>query len=209
MKNETCKEFINKLASKEPIPGGGSATALVGAISAALGCMATNLTIGKKRYKNIEEEMILVQNKLIKLQQELLDCMKKDTENFMPLYNAYSLPQQTIEEKEKKDLILEEALIKAIEIPLKLIELCEQVIDINIFLFKNGSKNVASDAICGITLAESSLKCASYNILVNTKLMKNREVAEKYNKKIDKIVKSNIEKVEKIEPEIKQYFIKK
>ncbi len=208
MKQKTCEEFIQELGSKSPVPGGGGATALVGAISAALGSMVTNLTIGKKKYQEIEEELVKKQNTLKHLQEQFLLCMQEDADNFMPLYFAYSLPKTTKEEQTSRQEALEEALCQAIQTPMKLINLCEQTIDINIFLLQKGGKNVVSDAACGITLAEAAMKTASYNILINTKLMKDREKAEQCNTKVYNILKENQEKVRKIEPEIEKHLIR-
>mgnify|MGYP005779114419 CR=1 FL=1 len=206
MKEKTCEEFIDALASKSPTPGGGGATALVGAISAALGSMVTNLTIGKKKYQEIEEELMNKQSKLKKLQEKFLLCIQKDADNFMPLYFAYSLPKKTIEEQTSREKALEEALEQAIQVPMELMNLCEETIDINIFLLQKGGKNVVSDAACGITLAEAAMKMASYNIFINTKLMKNQEKAEQFNTRIYTILEKNQEKVRKIEPEIEKHL---
>ena len=94
-----CNEFVEVLASKAPVPGGGGASALVGAIGTALGNMVGSLTVGKKKYADVEEEMWELKKKADELQKELLHLIERDAEVFEPLSKAYGMPRETEEEK--------------------------------------------------------------------------------------------------------------
>ena len=118
--DKNCKEFINILSSKEPVPGGGGASALVGAIGMALGSMVGNLTLGKKKYENFQDDIKIILQKAKELQDELVMLVEKDAEVFEPLSKAYGLPKNTEEEKAKRNVIMEEALRKACSVPLEI-----------------------------------------------------------------------------------------
>ena len=97
-----CNEFVEVLASKAPVPGGGGASALVGAIGTALGNMVGSLTVGKKKYAEVEEEMWELKGKCDQLQKDFLRLIERDAEVFEPLSKAYGMPRETEEEKAKK-----------------------------------------------------------------------------------------------------------
>ena len=109
-KSQTCEDFIEVLASKAAVPGGGGASALAGAIGIALGNMVGSLTVGKKTYADVEEEIIECKKQADEIAKEFLELMDKDAEAFEPLSKAYGLPKSTPEELAKKEEIMEEAL---------------------------------------------------------------------------------------------------
>ena len=106
----TCREFVEVLATKAPVPGGGGASALTGAIGTALGNMVGSLTVGKKKYADVEEDIIALQEKSDALQEELLNLVEKDAEVFEPLSKAYGLPKDTPEQQAEKDAVMEKCL---------------------------------------------------------------------------------------------------
>jgi formiminotetrahydrofolate cyclodeaminase len=122
MLNKTCYEFIDALASKAPIPGGGGASALAASIGVALGCMVGNLTIGKKKYADVEEDIL----ELLRKSKALIDRTNKlvqdDAEVFEPLSKAYSLPSETEQQRINKEKTLQKALIRATIVPLEITE---------------------------------------------------------------------------------------
>ena len=101
-----CNEFVEVLASKAPVPGGGGASALVGAIGTALGNMVGSLTVGNKKYADVEEEMWELKKKADELQKELLHLIERDAEVFEPLSKAYGMPRETEEEKAEKARVM-------------------------------------------------------------------------------------------------------
>ncbi len=175
----TCREFVSVLASDAPAPGGGGAAALVGAIGTALGNMVGSLTVGKKKYAAVEAEIIELKAKCDALQKELLDQVEADEVNFLPLAKAYGIPK----DDPNRDAIMEEATIIACSTPMKIMELCCEAIGyIKVFADK-GSRLAVSDAGCGAVCCKAALQAASLNVFINTKTLKNREVAEEMNAK--------------------------
>ncbi len=175
---ETCRKFVEVLASDAPAPGGGGAAALVGAIGTALGNMVGSLTVGKKKYADVGAEIIDLKAKCDALQKELLDQVEADEVNFLPLAKAYGIPK----DDPNRDKIMEEATIIACSTPIKIMELCCQAIDyIKVFADK-GSRLAVSDAGCGAVICKAALQAASLNVFINTKTLKNRDVAEDMNR---------------------------
>ena len=144
MTMETCREFVKVLSSDAPAPGGGGAAALVGAIGTALGNMVGSLTVGKKKYADVQDEILALKARCDELQKKLLDQVEADEVNFLPLAKAYGIPK----DDPNRDAILEEATITACGVPMHIMELCCQAIDyIQVFAAK-GSRLAVSDAGC-------------------------------------------------------------
>lgn len=179
----TINDFIEKLGSKEPVPGGGGAAALAASIGVSLCKMAVNYTVGKKKYADVEDIMQETLKRAGELAFEFIDIIDEDAKGFYPLSQAYGLPAETDEQKAEKAVVLERELKNATTVPLKLMEKCCEAIDLSVLTAEKGSKLMVSDAACAISTCESALRCASLNVFINTKLMKNREVAEEINAK--------------------------
>jgi len=175
----SCRDFVKVLASNEPVPGGGGAAALVGAIGTALGNMVGSLTVGKKRYADVEAEIIALKEKADALQTELLVQVPADAEGFAPLAKAYGIPK----DDPNRDEILENATITACAVPMKIMELCCESIDTIAVFAAKGSRLAVSDAGCGAVICKAALQAASLNVFINTKSLKNREAAESMNAK--------------------------
>ncbi len=176
---KSCREFVEVLASNAPVPGGGGAAALVGAIGTALGNMVGSLTVGKKKYADVEAEIIALKAKCDDLQTQLLDQVPADAVGFEPLAKAYGIPK----DDPNRDKILEDATIVACQVPMKIMELCCEAIEaIGVFAAK-GSRLAVSDAGCGAVCCKAALQSASLNVFINTKSLKNRAVAEEMNAK--------------------------
>ncbi len=174
-------DFLDILSSSAPVPGGGGASAAVGAFGAALGMMVANLTVGKKKYAEVEEEIIEVRGKLEVLRNRLVNLVDADAEAFEPLSKAYGLPKDTPEQKAYKEKVLEEELYHASVVPLQIMETIMESMSLLKILGEKGSKIAISDVGVGILFAQAALEGASLNIFINTKLMKNKEQAEKLN----------------------------
>lgn len=175
----TCTEFVTVLASNAPVPGGGGASALVGAIGTALGNMVGSLTVGKKKYADVEEEIVALKAKCDQLQKELLEQIELDAKGFEPLSKAYGIPKDNPD----RDRILEDATVVACRVPVKIMELCcESLEAIKVFAEK-GSRLAVSDAGCGAVCVKAALQAASLNVFINTKTLRDRELAEEMNKK--------------------------
>lgn len=183
-----CNEFVEVLGSKAPVPGGGGASALVGAVGTALGNMVGALTVGKKKYADVEEEMKELMAKATTLQDELLHLIERDAEVFEPLSKAYGMPRETEEEKAEKARVMEIVLKDACSVPMEIMEKCCEAIDLIVEFAAKGSALAISDAGVGAAFCKAALEGASLNVYINTKFMKNREYAEELNKKCDEML---------------------
>lgn len=199
--------WTEDLASKAPVPGGGGASALGGAMGAALGQMVANLTIGKKRYKDVEEEIQLRLSGLEKLQKEFLVLADKDAEVFAPLSKAYGLPADTREQKEEKERIMEERLLAASLVPLEVMEKAMEVLDILEYLAEKGSRMAISDVGVGVQFARAALTGAVMNVYINTKSMKNRERAEELNAKANGLIEAGTRQADEIYEKVQRGLV--
>ena len=184
MLNKSCLEFIDILASKAPVPGGGGASALVGAIGVALGSMVGNLTTGKKKYADVEEDIQALLKESDVLTKRLNALVQADAEVFEPLSKAYGLPAETEEEKLEKDKVLQEVLVQATQVPLQIAECCLEGIKLLDQYAKKGSRLVVSDAGVGVIFCKSALQGAKLNVLINLKLMKNETLKKELHDKM-------------------------
>ena len=181
----TCTEFVEVLASKAPVPGGGGASALVGAVGTALGNMVGSLTVGKKKYADVEDEMWELKAKCDQLQKDFLRLIERDAEVFEPLSKAYGMPKETEEEKAEKARVMEIVLKDACSVPMEIMEKCCEAIELIVEFGAKGSKLAISDAGVGAAFCKAALQGASLNVYINTKSMADREYAEELNKKAD------------------------
>lgn len=181
-------DFVSVLAGKAPVPGGGGASALVGAVGVALGNMVGSLTVGKKKYADVEGEIIKLQKQCDALQKEFF-LIDRDAEDFEPLSKAYGLPANTDEEKAAKDKIMDKCIKDACATPFVIMQKCAEGIKICEQFAKKGSKLAVSDAGVGVTFCKAALDGASLNVFINTKSSKDRAWADKMNKDADALIK--------------------
>lgn len=184
MLNKSCLEFIDSLASKAPVPGGGGASALVGAIGVALGSMVGNLTTGKKKYADVEEDIQALLKKSDALTKRLNQLVQADAEVFEPLSKAYGMPTNTEDEKLEKEKVLQEVLTQATQVPLEIAECCLEGIKLLEQYAKKGSRLVVSDAGVGVIFCKSALQGSKLNVLINLKLMKNEKLKQEFSEKM-------------------------
>ncbi len=182
--NNSCREFVAVLASAEPVPGGGGAAALVGAVGTALGNMVASLTVGKKKYAAVEEEIRSLQAQCDALQTELLDQVEADAVGFAPLAAAYGMPK----DDPQRPLIMEEATKTACRVPLRIMELCCAAIEKMAVFAEKGSRLAISDAGCGAVCCKAALQAASLNVLINTKSLQDRQLAQELNARCEEML---------------------
>ena len=179
--SESVTRFTERVASLAPAPGGGGASALVGAVGIALGNMVGELTVGKEKYADVEEDVRALMARAEELRKRLLDCVDRDAAAFTPLYLAYGIPKG----EPGRDAELERCLRGAAAVPLEIFDLCCECIELQRDFAAKGSKMVISDAATGVVFCWSAMYGAAINVKVNTKLMKDRDYAEKINAHID------------------------
>ena len=180
--------FLDELASKAPTPGGGGASAYVGAVAAALASMVGNLTVGKKTYVAVEPQVKEHLDQLEALRGDLLGLIDADAAAFRPLAAAYGLPKDTPEQKQAKEEALQAALRDACLVPLRIMEACCIVLSEARFMAENGSKLAVSDAGASALLARAAAEAASLNVFINTGTMADRELAANFEKQADELI---------------------
>ena len=196
--DKSCSEFVEVLATKAPVPGGGGASAMVGALETALGNMVGSLTVGKKKYAAVEEEMWALKDRCDRLQKDFLHLVERDAEVFEPLARAYSMPKNTEEEKAEKARVMEIVLRDACSVPMEIMEKCCEAIDIIAVFAEKGSVIAISDAGVGAAFAKAALKGASLNVYINTKSMADRALAAELNAKCDRMLEEYTGKADAI-----------
>ncbi len=194
----SCEDFVEILSTKAPVPGGGGASALVGALGTALGNMVGSLTVGKKKYADVEADIIILKEKADALQKEFLRLVEEDARVFEPLAKAYSMPKETEEERAEKARVMEIVLKDACSVPMEIMrKACEAIELIEAFAAK-GSIIALSDAGVGAAFSKSALLGASLNVFINTKSMADREYAEALNAEANKMIRAYSEKADTI-----------
>lgn len=177
MRELNLNDFTKELSSGAPVPGGGGASALMGAVSASLCSMVGNLTSGKKKYAEYQQDIERIIAEAVSLNERMLSLIEKDAEAFEPLAKAYSIPK----EEPGRDGILEKALYEAAMAPLEIVKCSAQVSALIKELVVKGSRLAISDVGVAASACEACAKGAAMNVYINTKLMKDRETAAKLN----------------------------
>lgn len=183
-----CDVFAEKLASKEPVPGGGGVAALVGALGSALATMVANYSIGKKAFLGMEAKHQDIIDKSTDLRIKLLSLIDEDAENFEPLSKAYGLPTSTDEEKAEKEKVLQAALKVAADGPVKMVEYIYEAIKLQEELVDLSTKIIISDVGCGVQMLKAALYSANLNVVVNMNLIKDESYVAEVNAKTSKMV---------------------
>ena len=194
----TIQEFLDVLSSKEPVPGGGGASALAGALGNALGQMVANLTIGKKKYALVEDEIKELAERMKGIQGQFTQLADQDAKVFAPLAKCYSLPSGTEEEKAYKAEVMEARLLDASLVPMEIMEKAAEMLEIMDILADKGSRMAVSDVGVGVQFIRTALLGAVMNVYINTKSMKNREKAEEMNEKAERLIREGTEAADRI-----------
>lgn len=198
MLKKSCEQYLAELASRSPVPGGGGTAALVGALGVALGSMVGSLTLGKKKYLAVQEDMLRLNNQANVLRQTLEALVNADAEVFEPLSRAYGLPRSTPEEQAHRAAVLEEALDAASAVPMEIMERCAQAIELVEEYAEKGSVLAVSDAGCAAALCLSALASASMNVFINTRSMTNKDRAALLNAKARKLLEEYVPRGERV-----------
>jgi len=182
--NKPCDEFVEVLSSKAAVPGGGGACALVGAVGIALGAMVGNLTVGKKKYADVEADVLELLDKAAALQAELLKLVDEDAVVFEPLSKAYGIPK----DDPTREQIMEDALRLACTVPMDIMRLCARAIELHDEFAQKGSVLALSDAGVGAIFCKSALQGASLNVFINTQSMTDKSYARSIEAEADAIL---------------------
>lgn len=181
---QTCQGFLDALASKAPVPGGGGASALVGALGAALCTMVGNYTVGKKKYADVEEDVKALMAKAEDIRARLLALVDADAEAFEPLSKAYAIPK----DDPSRESVMEKCLQDAAATPMSILRLSCEAIDLHREMLDKGSVIMLSDVGTGVIFCQSALYGAALNVRVNTKSMADRAFAQAMDEEVDALV---------------------
>ena len=188
MSDKSCQDFIEVLASKAPVPGGGGAAAMGGAIGMALSNMVGNLTVGKKKYAEVQDEVkeLLIQGqRVIEALKVLVD---KDAEVFEPLSKAYGLPRNTPEEKKFKAETMENCCKTACSVPMEIMRKAYEGIKIHARMGHIGTMIAISDVGCGVTFMKSALISGKLNVIINLNAIQDQEFIQTTREEMDRLL---------------------
>ncbi len=191
--NKSLKEYIAATASGEPTPGGGSVAALVGSLGGALTNMVNNLTVGKKAYEELSEEIkskIANNSKEVEKRiEDLTGIVDEDTKAFDKVMEAFKLPKETDEEKIARTKAIQEGYKVALEVPLRCAEKCLRILELQDVFANYGNVNAITDVGVGTLLAYSGLEGALFNVTINLGSIKDEEFKKEVSAKVDNILK--------------------
>lgn len=176
--------FLAELASKAPTPGGGGAAALCGAVGVALGNMVGNLTLGKKKYAEVQEDIAALNAKAEALRADFLALIDADADAFEPLSRAYGIPKDDPTRGE----VMEAALLAAVQPPLEIMRKCVKALELIAEYAAKGSALAISDAGCAAAITRAACEAAALNVFVNTKPMRDREKAGEINREANELL---------------------
>ena len=199
--DKKVSNFLDELASNSSTPGGGSVAALTGALGAALISMVGNLTIGKKKYEDVEEDFKKIISSSEKLRYELSQLIEEDVKAFNNFMATYKMPKETEDEKKMRTEKIQEALVEAARIPLKTAYKCLDIMILSQETAEKGNINVVSDVGVAILMAEAALESAILNVKINLKMIRDEKVRTELSSSIKEILlkeKGQKEKVLKI-----------
>ncbi|WP_432662775.1 cyclodeaminase/cyclohydrolase family protein [Wukongibacter baidiensis] len=197
---KTVMDFVNAVESKEPAPGGGSVAALGGSLGGALTAMVGNLTIGRKKFNELDEEtkekFEKAFNETIVVKESLLKIIDEDTEAFNQVMAAFKMPKETEEEKSERKAAINEATILAMNVPLKAAEECLKILKLQEVFAQYGNRNAITDVGVGALMSYSGLEGALLNVKVNLGGLDDQEFVNNIQAKCDSILKEGKELLE-------------
>ena len=163
----TLKEFLEKTYGKDPVPGGGSVSALCGALAASLGEMVTALTIGRKKYADVEEEMLVYAPQMEQARRNFIDFIDEDAEAYQIVFDAFKLPKETEAEQKARHEAIQKATLKAAMVPLRVAETAVGIMGAIFEIGSKGNKNAITDACVAMMCARTAALGAILNVRIN------------------------------------------
>ncbi|MDR0939893.1 MAG: cyclodeaminase/cyclohydrolase family protein [Mediterranea sp.] len=198
----TVKDFLAKTAGNEPVPGGGSVSALNGAVAAALGQMVANLTISRKKYADVEEEMRGIASTLEQARDRLTRLIDKDSDAYNEVFEAYKLPKETDEQKAARAGVIQEATKRAALVPLEVAEVVAGIMPSIEQVELKGNQNAVTDAGVAMMTARTAVLGALLNVRVNLSGIDDAAFVENLEVRIEELARKVIDLEEKVITEI-------
>lgn len=186
--SKPLETFLDELASVEPVPGGGSVAALSGAFAASLVAMVCRLTIGKKNYETVSDELQSILPRAEALQRELRELVQADSDAYARVMDAYKLPKTTGAEQAARTRAVQDALKHASDVPLRVAERCADTLALARIVAEKGNRNAASDAGVGAVMAEAGLRGAAFNVSINLGLIKDEAYVRAHRARVAELI---------------------
>ncbi len=199
-------EYVEDAAADRPAPGGGSVSALAGALAAAMSAMAANFTAGKEKFADVEERVREMLDELDFCREALLQLMDRDVEAYGAVSEAYSLPKDTEEHKASRAEEVDRALRSAMEVPLDVMHQCARVADVARELVDVGNPNLITDVGVSAILAEAACAAARLNVAVNLKFLRAPELRERTEAEMDRLTETVSECREQVGGKVAHYL---
>lgn len=174
---KTLENYLDELSSNSPTPGGGNVSAMCGVLASSLGTMVCNLTIGKKKYAKVENELTIIKNKLDLFKQNFLELAQKDNEVFDKVMLAFKLPKETDEQKTERAKAIEAATIDAAMVPAEVVNAGKEMLPLLETIIAKGNQNSLSDAGVAVSLTKTAVEGAFLNIAINCSSLSNQTIA--------------------------------
>jgi glutamate formiminotransferase/formiminotetrahydrofolate cyclodeaminase len=184
---KNVREFLNELSTDSPAPGGGSTAALAGSLAASLASMVSNLTIPKKGYEGVRDEMEEIAIRAQELKDKFLEAIDRDNEAFLEVMKCMRLPKKTEEQKKEKDLALKKALKEATLVPYEVMEMGKEALELTKEVVKKGLETSLSDAGVGALMAEAAITAAFFNVMINLPSIQDEKFKQEMKEKAKKI----------------------
>ncbi|MBN4062632.1 MAG: methenyltetrahydrofolate cyclohydrolase [Alkaliphilus sp.] len=191
-------EFLEKTASNKPVPGGGSVAAMSAATAAALTEMVANLTIGKKKYIEVEEEMKSIAQTVKELRKKLVEAIDRDAEAFNGVMSAFKMPKNTEEQVDLRKIQIQNNMKKAALVPLEVAKDAFSMMGMISSITEKGNKNAVTDAAVAAMMARTAVLSALYNVRINLASIKDQEFVEKISLKASELETKIVEEEKKI-----------
>ncbi|CDI50492.1 cyclodeaminase/cyclohydrolase family protein [Clostridium tetani] len=195
LKDLSIKDFIYETASDSPAPGGGSIAALSAASAAALIEMVANLTIGKKGYEDVEEEMKELKGVAAEYKEKFVNYIDEDSDSFNKIMDAFKMPKNTEEEKKARTKVIQEGFKGAATVPLNVAKDAFELLDLAEKVIAKGNQNAVTDGAVAAMSARTAVHSALYNVKINLGSIKDEEFVNDTKREIEKL-ESNVNKIE-------------
>lgn len=194
----TIKGFLDKTAGSDPVPGGGSISALNGSIAAALTEMVANLTIGRKKYAEVEDKMREVAGRMAEIRTVLANDIDKDSDAYDKVFAAFKLPKETDEEKAHRSNVIQETTKEAALVPMSVAENAAVIMDTIAYVAHNGNQNAVTDATVAMMAARTCVLGALLNVKINLSSIKDEAFVKELSDKADRLEKEAIAKEQEL-----------
>lgn len=194
----SVKAFLDKTAGNEPVPGGGSISALCAAIASALTEMVAGLTIGKKNYVDVEDEMKDIASRMAALREEFIQCIDRDSDAYDKVFAAFKMPKETDEEKEARTQEIQKATLVAAMVPMGVADLSVRMMDLIAVIAHKGNKNAVTDACVAMMNARTAVLGALLNVRINLLSLKDQSIVAELTAQSEEIEKDAIAKEQEL-----------